>query len=141
MTEITTVEQVASQNGHAASHTFDDDSALLAHILSKKPAEKLVDVPEWETSILCRALSAETRITAQVQAWDEKTKRTDFRRVFPIIVIGGCYNPKTGHRVFTEAHKDTLMNRTDGGAIERLALVILRLSRMLADDAESAKKN
>lgn len=137
-----TIEQVAPSNGHDATfQTFDDDQAFLAHVLAKKPPERIVEVPEWDVKILCRALTAEARINAQIQAYDEKSKRTDFRRVFPLIVIGGCYNPTTGHRIFTENHKDILMRHQDGGIIERLAFAILRLSRMLADDAESAKKN
>jgi hypothetical protein len=132
--EITTQESVAE-----TWQTFDDDTAFLQHILSKKPAEKLVDVPEWNVQILCRALSAESRLDIQMQAYDETTKRTDFRAAFHNIIIAGCFNPATGNRVFGEAHRDALMKQQDGGAIERLAMTILRLSRMIPDD--STKKN
>ena len=133
---------MAQHNGHHATfQTFDDDSAFLRHILSKKPPEKLVDVEEWDVQILCRALPAETRIECSMQAYDEQTKRTDYRKCFHLVVAAGCYNPTTGHRFFTASHKDALMRQLDGVIIERLALTILRLSRMLADDTEQAKKN
>lgn len=141
-TELDTTQEETSPNGHDPTwQTFDDDSAFLQHILSKKPAERLVEVPEWGVKVLCRALNAETRINVQMLAYDEKTKRTDFRNVFHLIVMGGCYNPATGNRVFQERHKEALMKQQDGGAVERLALTILQLSGMLAGDAERTKKN
>src|SRR5579875_1651042 len=72
--------------------TFDDDQALLAHILGITPAEELVDVPEWNVQILCRALSAEDRMAVQIASYDEKTKRSDYRKseALPLIVIGAA---------------------------------------------------
>jgi hypothetical protein len=137
---MTTAETIqASESVAETWQAFDDDSAFLQHILSKKPAERLVDVPEWNVQILCRALSAESRLDIQMQAYDEIKKRTDFRAAFHSLVIAGCFNPATGNRVFSEAHRDALMQQQDGGAIERLAMTILRLSRMLPD--ENTKKN
>ncbi|SRR6266568_6249745 len=138
--ELDTTKEQASFNGHEWK-TFDDDQAFLKYILDKKPAEELVEIPEWNVKILCRALNAETRIEIQLTAYDEKTKRTDYRRVFHMIVMAGCYNPATGHKVFRESHKDILMREHDGAAIERLALAILRLSGMLNSDTERTRKN
>lgn len=138
MVDLDTATEQAAPNGWK---TFDDDQAFLKHIFSKKPAEELVEIPEWEVKVLCRALSAETRIDIQVNAYDEKTKKTDYRRVFHLIVIGGCYNPTTGHKIFTESHKNALMREQNGAVIERLALIILRLSAMLGGDAEKVRKN
>jgi len=121
--------------------SFDDDMAFLQHIISNKPAEKLVEIPEWKTRVLCKALNAESRIEVQMAAYDAKARTTDFRKAFHLVVQGGCYNPATGTQIFSAKHKDILMRQMDGGPIENLALVILRLSRMLPDDAENAKKN
>jgi hypothetical protein len=140
-TELDTTQETPSHNGHHDWQTFDDDQAFLQHILSKKPPEKLVEVPEWNAKILCRALNAEVRLDVQMTAYDEKSKRTDFRKAFHLIVLNGVYNPTTGNRIFSEAHKNALMREQDGGAVEMLALTILRLSRMLPDDSEIAKKN
>ncbi len=155
--EFDTKQEIAAPNGHdAAWKTFDDDQAFLQHILSKKPAEKLVDVEEWETQILCRALPAEARIYVQAASTDEETRRYDYRQVFHLIVMYGCYNPTTGRLAFTtirDGENDVkkrqreaqvrvwLMQQLDGAVIEQLAMTVLRLSRMLVDDTERAKKN
>lgn len=139
--ELDTKQEAPSSNGHDETwKSFDDDGAFLQHILAQKPAEELVKIPEWHVEVLCRALHADDRIALQMQAYDEKTKRTDFRRIFYQIVQAGCFNPTTGKRAFTKEHKETLMKH--GAAIERLAMTILRLSGMLAGgEAQNAKKN
>lgn len=153
--ELDTTQEVASPNGHDATwQTFDDDSAFLQHILSKKPAEQLVDVPEWGVRVLCRALNAEHRIEVETRAYSKETKSTNYVGVSHLVLMYGCYNPTTGNPVFygwaddektrkqKEAQMQTvLMRKQDGGAIARLSLTILHLSRMLASDAENAKKN
>lgn len=154
-TELDTTKEPPSSNGHDATwQTFDDDNALLQHILSKKPAEQIVDVPEWNVRVLCRALNAEHRIEVETRAYNAETKTSNYVGVSHLIIMYGCYNPTTGNPVFygfgddkkareqKEATlKTALMRDQDGGAIERLALTILRLSRMIATDAENAKKN
>lgn len=133
-------EESASPNGHDATwKSFDDDQTFLQHILSKKPAEELIEVPEWEVKILCRALNAEHRVKVQMAAYDAKTKLSDYRKCFTLVAMGGSYNPVTGNRAFSEKDRDFLEQH--GGVVEKLAVTILRLSRMLADDAERAKKN
>lgn len=140
--ELDTTQEVPSANGHDASFlTFDDDQALLTHILGKKPAEKLVDVPEWEVQVLCRALPTEPRIAVQIAASDDETKRYDYRKVFYLVALYGCYNPKTGNRIFKDSHINALKREQDGGAIERLAITILQLSHMVGGEQEQIKKN
>src|SRR6266480_744961 len=140
-TELDATQEQASANGHDAYQDFDSDLDFLNHILAKKPAEELTEVPEWNVKILCKALDAEARIAVQMQAYNAETKITDYRPFFPEVVIGGCYNPKTGNKVFSEKHLIALRRKQDGMAIERLAVVILRLSRMLFNHPEDAKKN
>lgn len=140
--ELDTTQEEASPNGHDDTwQSFENDLDFVQHILSKKPAERLVEVPEWNVKILCKALNADHRIKVQMEAYDEKSKRTDFRTVFHLVVMGGCYNPNSGNLVFSEKHRTALMQQQDGGAVERLAITILRLSRMLPEDTENAKKN
>jgi hypothetical protein len=122
------------------SQTFNDNE-LLEHILSRKPAEKLVDIPEWEVEILCRALNARNRLEVEAKAYDTTEKTSDLKRSFYLVVMYGCYNPSTGNLFFKQQHEKALMEQQDGGPVEQLALAILRLSRMLPGDAENAKKN
>lgn len=131
-------EQVEQQQQF---QTFEDNDALLQHLLSQEPDEKLVDVPEWKTQILCRALNAEDRIKVEMAAYDDTDKSTDYRRCFYLIVSKGCYNPANGTPFFKPEHEEIFMKKKDGGPIGRLALAVLRLSRMLASGREDVKKN
>lgn len=137
--ELDTTQEQTSPNGHTWL-TFNDNNALLQHILSKKSAEELVEVSEWNVKILCRALNAKDRFEIQELAENKETQRFDFRPYLHLVVIAGCYNPATGNKVFSESHKDVLQH-ADGAVIARLALTILRLSHMLGGDAEDTKKN
>jgi hypothetical protein len=141
--ELDTTQEAPSPNGHDTTwQTFTDDNALLQHILSKKPAEEEVEVPEWNVKILCRALNGEGRIAVEGQAYDATTKTTNYSRVAHLVVLYGCFNPTTGNRVFSDAHKSALKEQQSGGAIVRLFLTIMRLSGMLGSgDIENAKKN
>jgi hypothetical protein len=138
-TELDTKKEDVSLNG--ARKSFDDDQALLKYISSKKPAEELVDIPEWDVELLCKALNSDMRIKVQIAAQDAKTETVDYRRVFVMIVIAGCYNPSTKKHVFTESSRAMLAQEQDGAAVEHLALVILRLSCMLKKESEQIKKN
>jgi hypothetical protein len=138
--ELDTTKQAPSPNGHDATwQTFDNDQAFLQHILSIKPAEELVEVPEWNAKVLCRALYASERIEINALAYNKETKTTNYGKFSHLVVLYGCCNPVTRNRIFKEEHKQAL--ETQGGAIQRLAITILHLSRMLAIDADNAKKN
>lgn len=140
--ELDTAQEAVSSNGHDDTwQSFDDDDALLRHILSKKPAEKIVPIPEWGTEVLCRALNIEGRLEVNAKAYDKDTKTTDFRRAFYLVVLHGTYNPVTNRLFFKKEHENALMREGDGGPIQTLAMTILRLSRMISTDAEDAKKN
>lgn len=134
-------EEAPSQNGHDEKwQTFASDEAFLQHITSKAPAEEVVEVPEWNVKVLCKALGAAERIEVQSLAFDAKTGRTNYAPHTPLITLYGAYNPTTGKRAFSDAHKDMLKDPRHGGAVVRLAFVILRLSGMLFNDVEAAKK-
>ena len=138
--ELDTKQETPSPNGHERQ-SFDTDAGLLQHIISQEPVEELVDVPEWNVKILCKSLDGEGRIMVEGQAYDAITRRTNYGKVPHVIALYGCYNPNTGNRVFSEAHKDMLKEPRHGGAVARLAVTILRLSGMLSSDVERAKKN
>lgn len=138
--ELDTKQDAPSLNGHDNHFlSFESDDAFLQHILSKKPAEELVEVPEWNVKILCRALGAKDRFEIQAMSSNEETKRYDYLPHLHLVVIAGCYNPVTGGKAFNDSHKDVL-RQADGEVIARLALTILRLSHMLGNDVEQAKK-
>lgn len=136
-------EEAPSPNGHDdAWKSFESDDAFLQHITSKEPAEELVEVPEWGVKVLCKALYADARIEVQALAHDAATSRINYAPHVHLVVLYGAYNPTTGNRTFSDAHKDMLRDPRHAGAVVRLASVILKLSRMLmGNDVEQAKKN
>ena len=139
--ELDTAKEAPSPNGHDDTwQSFDSDDAFLQHILSKKPAEQLVDVPEWNARVLCRALYASERIEIDALAYNKETNMRDYGKISHLVVLYGCCNPVTKNRIFSEEHKHALETQ-DGGTIARLAITILHLSRMLSADTENAKKN
>lgn len=137
----TTKEEAPSVNGHSDTYLELDDDALLVHILAQKPAEELVAIPEWNVKILCRALNAKSRVEVQMTAYDEAAKKTDYRRAIFEVIMAGSYNPKTGHKAFTEKHRAAIMQAQDGRPAEKLFMTIMRLSGMFASDTEKTKKN
>lgn len=145
MTETTvkldTTQEKASPNGHDEKWQTFDDAGLLQHIISMEPAEKLVEVPEWNVKILCKSLDGEGRIIVESRAYNPETKLTNYSKVAHLFVLYGAYNPKTGERVFSEEHEEMLKDPKHGGAVARMFIVILQLSGMLAGDVERAKKN
>jgi hypothetical protein len=124
-------------NGHGES-----DEEFLQHITSKEPAEELLDVPEWDKQVLCKALYAEARIKIQDLAYNPEIERMNYAPYVHLVALYGSYNPTSGNRVFSDAHKEMLQDPRHAGAVVRLASVILRLSRMVVagNDVEQAKK-
>lgn len=134
-------EEAPSLNGHDNHFlSFESDDAFLQHILSKKPAEELVEVPEWNVKVLCKALYAEARIEVQSKAFDAKTGLTNYAPYAHLVALYGSYNPTTGKQAFSKEHEAMLKDPKHGGAVVRLAFTILRLSGMLFNDVEAAKK-
>lgn len=119
--------------------TFAEDDVLLNHILSQKPAEKLVDIPEWGVKLLCRALDSDGRLAVEAKAYNKEDKTTDPRRALYLTIMHGCTNPETGKSFFRPEHEAAIM--THGGPVETLAFTVLQLSGMLPAQADDAKKN
>jgi len=140
----TKTEEAPSPNGHTEEEwlEFSDDMAFIRHITEQKPAEEIVPVPEWKMKVLCRALSAEDRVAVNMAGYDAETKTTDLRKALFEVVLHGCFNPANGHRAFRESHRAMLTKKPEhGAAVERLFMVILRLSKMLPGVTEQARKN
>lgn len=135
--ELDTKKEPASPNGHGES-----DEEFLQHITSQEPAEEIVDVPEWGKQVLCKALYAEARIDIQNLAYNPETERNNYAPYVHLVVLHGSYNPTSGNRVFSDAHKEMLQDPRHAGAVVRLASVILRLSRLVSsgNDVSEAKK-
>jgi hypothetical protein len=113
-------------------------NALLskADILKAKVAFEYVDVPEWGGKVLVQEMTG-----AQRAAWEElniKERGTlahYYARLVAISVVD-----EDGNRLFDDSDVPVLLT-LHGSAINKVAGVAFRLSKLGADDVKEAEKN
>jgi hypothetical protein len=103
---------------------------------------ELVTVPEWNNmKILCKNLSgAERAVLSGMLEVDSKTNKVKTKSTSADIVIFGAYDPATGNHIFTQAHKAALLAK-NSAPLERLTVVIQKLSGITLEGADEAEKN
>lgn len=96
-------------------------------------------VPEWDTTLYVRCLTARERdaFEAQQLALAEKARTNDNIRAR--LVVLACVD-ESGARIFADADADALGNKASA-ALDRLAAVALRLNRITQADIEELKGN
>jgi hypothetical protein len=124
----------------------DDENALRAHIFQKDDrAELLIEVPEWDTKILIKALTgtARSEFLAFQSALSRNYKDTGeyWKRVFFEMARLGCVHPKTKRPIFKMADQDTLMNEHNGEVIETLGKTVQAFCSLDGTTGERARKN
>lgn len=98
-----------------------------------------VSVPEWGIEVDVKTMTGAER--AQImQSAAEAGGKMDFQNVYPEVVIACTYDPETGERVFSYEDKPHLMAKS-GLAIDRIAIVGLRLSGFTKDAADDLGKD
>jgi len=102
-------------------------------------ASEKVDVPEWDVTVEVRTMTGGERARIMQIAADGGGK-IDFEKVYPDVVIGCTYDPKSGERVFDWNDREALMLKS-GAAIDRIAQVGLRLSGFTDEAAKAAGKD
>lgn len=93
-----------------------------------------VAVPEWGGAVNVRMMTAAERDRFEVLL--AEGKRTNFRAL--LAAFTACDD--AGARLFTEADVPALAAQP-ASALERIAVVALRLCRFTADDVEDIRKN
>jgi hypothetical protein len=103
---------------------------------------EIVTVPEWNNmKILCKNLSgADRAVLSGMLEVDGKTNKVKTKSTSADIVILGAYNPATNSRIFTQSHKAGLLAK-NSAPLERLAVVIQKLSGLDLDGVDEAEKN
>ena len=90
------------------------------------PSE-IVEVPEWSVKVEVRGMSGADRVRIfDIIAVDGEVKAGN---LYVETVLVTAYDPETGERVFDEADRIALMEKS-AQAIDRIARVGLRLSGM-----------
>lgn len=118
-----------------------DENQLRSAIFEKQDrAEEVVEVEEWDVEVLLRAFSARQRATYLAMRQDN-TNAEFYQRTYWDTVQQCCCHPITRKQIFKAADRDSFMDEKDGAVVERLAMLILKLSKITNNDASQAKKN
>jgi len=105
---------------------------------AKDIPSELVTIPEWNVAIEVRGMTGADR-TRILDTAVSASGKVDLAVVYPEIVIGTCYDPDTGERVFESGDKDAILSKS-AQAIDRLAQVGMRLSGFTDEAADEAGK-
>lgn len=100
---------------------------------------EIVYVDVWDTKVKVMSLTSKKRSQIISDAMTDKGKM-DFEKIYPDLVIASTYDPETGALIFEASDRD-LLNQKNGGALEKIAQVAMRLSGLSASEEEKAKKN
>ena len=98
-----------------------------------------VKVPEWSCDVLVRGMTGADRASLLERAVTPEGAVT-FSQFYPEVVIATAHDPETGERLFDDADRDLLMQKS-GAALDRVASVGLRLSGMTDESAKAAGKD
>jgi hypothetical protein len=114
-------------------------SILRDQILSAQdiPSEK-VEVPEWGVTVEVRGMTGAERTRIMDLAMDEGGE-LKLQLVYPEIVIATAFDPEAGQQIFQPSDRDALLSKS-ANALDRLALVGMRLSGFTQEDADKAGK-
>lgn len=100
---------------------------------------EMVTIEEWGVTVEVKSLTSKKRANVLSESMDGKG-RMDFEKLYPDLVIASTYDPETHDAVFQMADRD-LLNEKSGGALEKIAQVVLRLSGLDKESVGGAEKN
>lgn len=117
--------------------TVDLRSAILETV--DVTSEK-VTIPEWNgIELEIRSLSGKER-AALLQDAANNGGKIDLGKMYPDLVILSSFDPASGERVFSLADRAAVADK-NGGALERIAQVAMRLSGLDEASAKEAEGN
>lgn len=106
--------------------------------LNDIPSE-IVEVSEWGVKIEVRGMTGAER----TRIMDIATKTAgefNLQFVYPEIVIATCFDTESGEQIFKPADRDVLLSKS-ANALDKLAMVGMRLSGFTSESADSAGKD
>lgn len=115
---------------------FTRDKILSAEDIVRE----LVEVPEWDVTVEVRGMTGAERTRIMSLAMQTDGAGLDFQQVYPEIVIATAFDTDTGEQIFTPEDRVALMAKS-AQAIDRIAMVGMRLSGFTKDAADEAGKD
>lgn len=101
--------------------------------------KEIVEIPEWDCSIEVRSLNGADRARI-LETGVDASGNVSIQKVYPEMVIASAHDPETGEQIFEPADKDGLMAK-NALAIDRIAVVAVKLSGLESDSVDEAGKN
>jgi len=102
-------------------------------------ATEIVKIPEWNVALAVKSMNGEERGRLMSSLTDANGK-PDMARAITDVVIFTAHDPETGERLFTEADRDAL-NQKSGAALQKVAEVGMRLSGLTPDSVDESGKD
>lgn len=99
---------------------------------------ELVEIPEWGVILEVRGMNGADRSRIIEMVSDEQGN-VSVGTMYVETVIASTYDPESGERVFSPSDRDALTAKA-ASAIDRIAKVGMRLSRMDGEATEEAKR-
>lgn len=99
---------------------------------------ELVEIPEWGVILEVRGMNGADRSRIIEMVSDEQGN-VSVGTMYVETVIASTYDPESGERVFSPTDRDALTAKA-ASAIDRIAKVGMRLSRMDGEATEEAKR-
>jgi hypothetical protein len=96
------------------------------------PSE-VVNIPEWSVDVLVKGFTLGAKDDFLASILDPQTRQTNIKAFNAGVIVGTCYDPESGERLFTESDIPALKEKS-AAIIQRLVDVGTRLSG-LTDDA------
>lgn len=114
--------------------------------ISDIKTERLL-VPDWGVEFDVRGLTGTERarikaasVVAERDDEDKITHRHDEATMYALLIIAATFDPATGQRVFGDADRDALKEKS-AGVLEDVAMAICRLSGITPDAVKAIRKN
>ena len=101
--------------------------------------EEIIEVKEWDVKVLIKGMTGTERASMLKKSTD-KDGNTDLHSIFPHLVITCAHDPETSKKIFTNADKDMLNNKS-ASAVEKIAKKALELSGLGEEAQDKAKKS
>jgi len=103
--------------------------------------EEIIEIPEWDNAkILLKGLSGKQRAEMMTSAVDTSSKAINFSKVYPDLLIMGCYEPEEKTKLFENGDRKMLEGKS-ASIVERIAYKLLDLSGLSENAKEKIEKN
>jgi hypothetical protein len=100
---------------------------------------EVLNVPEWGVDILIKSLTGKKRAVVMGEAMD-KDGKMNFENMYADMAITSSYDPNTQQLIFESTDRNVL-NEKNGGILEKIAQVVIRISGLDVKAVEKATKN